>query len=60
MMASQRLQIASAEDSLARLRIIADGIVVVDIVFRISVADCRRVPVRLERSTDLFLLHGLL
>ena len=59
MMAPQGLQIASPEDSLARLGIITNGIVIVNIMFRVCIADCRRVPVRIEGRTDLFLLRGL-
>jgi hypothetical protein len=58
MMTPQGLQIASPEDSLARLGIITNGIVIVDIVFCVCIADCRRVPVRIQGRTDLFLLHG--
>jgi hypothetical protein len=39
MMTPQGLQIAPAEDSLARLRIITNGIILVNIVFRIRIAD---------------------
>jgi len=60
MMAPQGLQIAPPEDSLARLGIITNGIVIVNIMFRVCIADCRRVPVRIEGRTDLFLLRGLL
>jgi hypothetical protein len=60
MMSPQGLQIGSSEDSLARLGIITNGIVSVNIVFRVGIADCRRVPVRIQGRTDLFLLHGLL
>jgi len=60
MMTPQGLQIASPEDSLARLGIITNGIVVVNIVFRVCIADCRRVPVPIQGRTDLFLLNGLL
>jgi hypothetical protein len=37
-----------------------DQIVIVKIVFCVCIADCRRVPVRIQGRTDLFLLHGLL
>src|SRR5580698_8941994 len=60
MMASQGLQIASAEDSLARLGIVTNGILIVNIVFRVRVADCRRVPVRIQRFAYLILFHALL
>jgi hypothetical protein len=56
-MAPQGLQIASPEDSLARLGIITNGTVIVNIVFRVCIARCRRVPVRIQGCTDLFLLH---
>ena len=59
-MTSQSLQISSPEDSLARLRIVTNGIVFVYIVFRICIADCRRVPMRIQSLTYLFLFHGLL
>jgi hypothetical protein len=39
--------------------IITNGIVIVNIVFRVCIADCRRVPVRIQGFTYLFLLHGL-
>src|ERR1700722_14362774 len=62
MMTPQGLQIASPEDSLARLGIITNGVVIVNIVFRVCVADCRRVPVRIQGFTYLFVFHwhGLL
>jgi len=60
MMTPQGLQIASPEDSLARLGIITNGVVTVNIVFRVGIADCRRVPVPIQGRTDLFLLNGLL
>jgi hypothetical protein len=59
-MTPQGLQIASSEDSLARLGIITNDIIIVNNVFRVCIADCRRVPVRIQGRTDLFLLHGLL
>jgi hypothetical protein len=60
MMTPQGLQIASPQDSLARLWTITNGIVKVNIVFRVCIADCRPVPVPTKGRTDLFLLHGLL
>jgi hypothetical protein len=56
MMTAQGLQI----DSLARRGIIRNGIVIVNIVFRVCIADCSSVPVRIQGRTNLFLLHGLL
>jgi hypothetical protein len=38
MMTPQGLQIASPEDSLARLRIVTNGIVIINIVFRVGIA----------------------
>jgi hypothetical protein len=38
----------------------AHGIVIVNIVLRICIADCRRVPMFIQGCTDLFFLHGLL
>lgn len=37
MMTPQGLQIASPEDSLPRLRIVTDGIVIVNVVFRVDI-----------------------
>ena len=59
MMTPQGLQIDSAEDSLARLGVITNGIVIVNIVFGVCIADRRRVPVRIQGCADLLLLHGL-
>jgi hypothetical protein len=59
MMTSQGLQIPSPENSLARLRIITNGIVIVNIVFRICIAVERCVPVSNQGCTNLFLLYGL-
>src|SRR5229473_2506377 len=60
MMTPQVLQIASPKDSLARLGIVTNGVVMVNIVFRVYVADCRRAPVRIQGFPYLFLFHGLL
>src|SRR6202795_2394897 len=60
MVTSQGLQIASPEDSLARLGIITNGIVIVNIVFRVGIAGCRGVPVSIQCFTYLFFLPGLL
>jgi len=60
MMTPQGLQIAPPEDSLTRLGIITNSIVIVNIVFRVCIAGCRSLPVRIQGRTDLFLLHGLL
>src|ERR1700723_3418759 len=46
MMGSQGLQIISPEDSFARLRIFTNGIVIVNIMFRVRIAGYRCVPVR--------------
>jgi hypothetical protein len=59
-MTPQGLQIASSEDALARLRIITNSIVIVNVVFRIGIAGCRCLPMRIQGRADLFLLHGLL
>ena len=59
-MTPKSLQIDSPEGSLARLGIITNGIVIVNIVFRVCIAGCRRVPVRIQGFRYLFLLHGLL
>lgn len=58
MMTPQGLQILSSKDPLTGLGIIADGVVIVDIVFQVCIADCRRVPMRVQGFTNLFLLHG--
>jgi hypothetical protein len=60
MMTPQGLQISSPEDSLARLGIVTNGIVIVDIVLRVCIAACRRVPMFIQGCTDLFFWHGLL
>jgi hypothetical protein len=60
MMTAQGLQVSSPEDSLARLGIITNGIILVNIVFRVCIAGGRRLPVRIQGRTDLFLLRGLL
>jgi hypothetical protein len=52
-MTPQGLQIASPKHSLARLGIITNGVVMVNIVFRVCIADCRRVPVRIQGRTNL-------
>src|SRR5580692_4070385 len=57
MMTSQCLQILPPDDSFARLRIITDRVIVVDIVFRIEIAGCRRAPMRMQSSEYLFLWH---
>jgi hypothetical protein len=46
MMTPEGLQINSPDDSFTRLRVFADGIVCVDIVFRVRIAYRRSVPVR--------------
>ncbi len=60
MMTPHGLQIASPEDSLPRLGIITNGIIIVNIVFRVWIAGCRRLPVPIEGSSNLFLLPRLL
>src|ERR1700728_2505027 len=60
MMTAQGLQIFSPENSFAGLRIVADSIVHVDIVFCIDVAGCRRGPMCVQGIADLLLLRGLL
>ena len=40
MMTPQGLQIASPEDPLARLRIVTNGIVIINIVFRVGISGC--------------------
>ena len=60
MMAPQGLQISTPEDSLAQLGIITNGIVIVNIVFRVGIAGCRRLPVLVQPGTHLFFWHGLL
>jgi hypothetical protein len=57
MMATQCLQIDSSEDPFARLRVIADGRIIVDIVFRVEIAGCRRMPVRVQCFEVFFILH---
>ena len=57
MVTAQSLQIGAPEDPLTRLRIIADGIFVVNIVFRVCIAGCGRLPVLIQRFTYLFFPH---
>jgi hypothetical protein len=57
MMTPQGLQIVSSEDSFAWLRIVTDGIVMVNIVFGVGIAGGRRLPVFIQRFAYLFLLH---
>ena len=59
MMTPQGLQINSPDDSFTRLRVFTDSIVCVYIVFRVRIADCRSVPVRVKSITNLVLLHEL-
>jgi hypothetical protein len=59
MMTPQGLQIVSSEDSLARLGIITNDIVIVNTVFRICISGCRRAPMRIQGFTYLFRLHGV-
>jgi hypothetical protein len=53
MMTLQGLQIASPEDSLARLGLITNDIIIVNIMFPVCIADCRRAPVRIQGFTSL-------
>jgi hypothetical protein len=53
MMTLQGLQIASPEDSLARLGLITNDIIIVNIMFPVCIADCRRAPVRIQGFTYL-------
>lgn len=59
-MTPQGLQIRSPKDSLARLRIVTNDIVIVNIVFRICIAHRRRMPMRIQGLMYLFLFHGVL
>jgi len=56
----QGLQVPSPEDSFTRLGIVANGIVIVNIVFRIRIAGCRCAPVPIQGFRYLFILHELL
>ena len=58
-MTPQGLQIASPNDSLTRLGIVTYSVVIVNIVFRVSIANCRRMPVRIQGFTNSFILYGL-
>ena len=60
MVTSQGLQILSTDDSFTGLGVVANGIVSIDFVFRVHIACCRRLPVRVQGLTDLLLLHALL
>jgi hypothetical protein len=54
MMTPQGLQIAPPEDPLTRLGIVANGVVIVDIMFRVCVAGGRRLPVAFRASRICF------
>lgn len=58
-MTPQGLQIGSPKDSFARLRIVTNGIVIVNSVFSVQVAGCRSLPVRIQSFSYLFFLCGL-
>src|SRR5260370_42540810 len=58
MMTPQGLQVGSPKDSFPLLRIIADGIVSINRVFRVRVAGCRCLPVLIQGFTYLFFFHG--
>ena len=47
-MTAQSLQVASPEDALAGLGIITNGIISVNVVFRVEVAGRRRLPVFMQ------------
>jgi hypothetical protein len=57
MMTPQGLQIAFSKDPLAGLRVIANGIIKVDVVFGICIAGSRRLPMLIQSFAYLFLLH---
>jgi hypothetical protein len=57
MMTPQGLQILSPKDSLAWLRIVTNGILIVNIVFCVCIAGCRRLPVFIQSFSYLFFLH---
>jgi hypothetical protein len=57
MMTPQGLQIPSPEDSLARLGIVTNGIVIVNIVFRVCFAGRRGVPVPIQGFANVLLSH---
>jgi hypothetical protein len=59
MMTPRSLQIVSPRDSLPRPGIIANDLVIVNIVLRVCIAARERVPVGIQGRTDLFRLHGL-
>jgi hypothetical protein len=42
------------------LRIVTDGIILVNVVFRIQIARCRRLRVFIQSFKYLFFLHGVL
>ena len=59
MVAAQSLQISAPEDALAGLGIVTDGIVRINIMFRVGVAGGRGLPVRVQGFTDLVVFHRL-
>src|SRR5580698_7109550 len=54
------LYVVAAEDTLARLRIIQDGIVVIDIVLRRKIAGVGCCPVLIQCITDFLISHAAL
>jgi hypothetical protein len=46
-------------DSLSRLRIITNGIVIVNVMFRVCIAGCRCAPVRIQGFTYLLVWDRL-
>jgi hypothetical protein len=60
MMTPQSLQIPPSKDSLAGLGIVTNGIVIVNIVLRVGIADCRRGPMFIQGCMDLFFSHWLI
>ena len=58
MMTPQGLQIASPENTFTRLRIVTNGIFIVNFVFRVCITGCRRLPVLIQSFTYLFVMYG--
>lgn len=55
--ASTLLNVASSANALARLRIIENGILVVDFMFGLEIAGIRRIPMALQRRACCSIVH---
>ena len=56
-MAAKRLQVVATADDLARLRVLAHGVIVVDLVLGILIARGGRGPMPIDGFPDVLLIH---